>query len=110
MLTFVGDAGEPQAFTVPILDDEVVEPEEMFSVTLTNTSVPANINPATVTIIDDDEAATTPTDTDTATATPTQLNEQTLTRAASVMTAGTLAAVGARVDAVAGGQWRQWWQ
>ena len=100
MLTFIGDAGEMQEFTVPILNDEVVEVEETFRVTLTNTSVLADIIPATVTIIDDDEAATTPTDT----ATPTQLNEQTLTRAAQVMTAGTLSAVGARVDAVAGGR------
>ena len=38
------------------------------------------------------------------TTTTTQLNEQALTRAASAITASTLAAVGARVDAVAGGR------
>ena len=55
MLTFAGTtAGETQEFTVPILDDEVFEMEEMFSVTLTNISVSADINPAMVTITDDD--------------------------------------------------------
>ena len=54
MLTFGGTAGETQEFTVPILDDEDFEMEEMFSVALTNTSVPTDINPATVTITDDD--------------------------------------------------------
>ena len=54
-LTFAGTtAGETQEFTVPILDDEVFETEEMFSVTLTNTSKSADINPAMVTITDDD--------------------------------------------------------
>ena len=54
MVTFTGTAGEMQEFTVPILDDEDFEVEEMFSVTLTNISVLADINSATVTIADDD--------------------------------------------------------
>ena len=54
MLTFAGTAGETQEFTVPILDDEDFEMEEMFSVTLTTSLTHADINPATVTITDDD--------------------------------------------------------
>ena len=55
MLTFAGTtAGETQEFTVPILDDEEFEPEKMFSFTLTTSLTHADINPATVTITDDD--------------------------------------------------------
>ena len=55
MLTFAGTTvGETQEFTVPILDDEEFEPEEMFSFTLTTSLMHADINPATVTITDDD--------------------------------------------------------
>ena len=77
-------------FDLVVTDDMLSEGDE--TLTVSGTATGLTDASAMLTITDDDEAAAT------------QLNEQILTRAAQVMTAGTLAAVGARVDAVAGGR------
>mgnify|MGYP001394906062 CR=1 FL=1 len=60
-LTFAGTAGESHTFTVPVFDDNIAEPTETFSVSLTNFaptgSFTVNISDtATGTITDDDTA------------------------------------------------------
>ena len=60
-LTFTGAAGETQTFTVATTEDEVVETDETFTVSLSLSDAPAGVtagNPATGTIIDDDGGAT----------------------------------------------------
>ena len=57
-LTFLGNAGETQTFTIPIFDDAIVEPDEILAVALaspSNSTVDTTAT-ATVTIIDDDTA------------------------------------------------------
>ncbi len=57
-LTFVGTAGETRSFTVPIVDDAVIESSESFIVALSNMSV-ATIDAnstGTVTIVDNDSS------------------------------------------------------
>ena len=71
-LTFAGVAGETVTFTVPVNNDLIVEPDEQFSVSLSNlataTAPVSSIDitdTATGTIIDDDVAAITVDDTST---------------------------------------------
>ena len=100
-LTFTATNGQmPQSVTVTAGEDTDLDRDDA---TLTHTITSTDTDYSNITTTD---LVVTVTDNATATAatTTTQLNEQTLTRAAQVMTAGTLAAVGARVDAVAGGR------
>ena len=61
-LSFTGTAGEEQTFTVSTIEDEVVEGEETFSVSLSVSDAPAGVtagSSATGTITDDDSATVT---------------------------------------------------
>ena len=60
-LTFTGTAGETQSFTVETVEDEVVEDDETFTVSLTVSDAPPEVtvnDAATGTITDDDGSAT----------------------------------------------------
>ena len=60
-LNFVGNAGETQTFTVPIIDDALIEAAESFNVTLSNPSNASvdSTDTAAVSITDNDAAALT---------------------------------------------------
>ncbi len=63
-LSFLGDAGESQSFSVPIIDDFIVEPIETINIFLANPSVVTidASDTAVIDIINDDTAALTITD------------------------------------------------
>ena len=98
-LTFTRDNwNRPQSITLTAAEDEdAVQDDAVLAhaFTSTDSNYDDGVTNLSVTVMDNDTATTT--------TLTTRLNEQILSRAASAMTAGTLAAVAARVEAAADG-------